>query len=661
MTTFKTVKITKGVIFAWLCLLSCLWTSGSFSQSILDQEVFMNAQNDQEMMALSKQKFAKNLYSNPDSARIYGFVYVFLAEKSNNAITLADAFQLVGISHDIQGTADSAIFYYNKSFDLFSSEKDSLYMSMILSNIGLTYQKQGDYEKAADQFYKSLNIKESLLKNGNHPAEKLMIGNVYDNLGTLSANRKQPDRSYQYYLKAKSAHKQVNDLAGIARVSNNLASYHINQSGYDSAIYYYKEALESFQNTNNQMGISIIYNNLAHVQLVNLQNPDSAIYYYEKSLPIRLAMNDKKGEALIKINLADAYLQKGRILDARTLAEDGKKLAADLNMKPELADAYSRLADVYQKLGNFQAAFENQKAFTEIKMELTDEQREKTIEELNTQYEVAKKEQSIAELELSNKEKQLENIQQRQQRNIFLFTAIFLLLMGILVFIQYLQKKKTNRLLEEKNDLISKALEEKSILMKEIHHRVKNNLQLISSLLNLQSKSIDDQMALQAINEGKSRVRSMALIHQDLYHTDKFTTVNVQQYFQKLCKELFQTYNINADRINLFLEIKDIELDVDTLVPLGLIVNELITNSLKYAFPDEKGGFLKVSLQEIKNQLVLNIMDNGVGFDPQNIRDNSFGQNLVKSLVNQLDGEMILLNNGGTNIEIILKEFSGSK
>jgi two-component sensor histidine kinase len=103
------------------------------------------------------------------------------------------------------------------------------------------------------------------------------------------------------------------------------------------------------------------------------------------------------------------------------------------------------------------------------------------------------------------------------------------------------------------------------------------------------------------------------------------------------------------------------ELDVDTLVPLGLIVNELITNSLKYAFPDEKGGFLKVSLQEIKNQLVLNIMDNGVGFDPQNIRDNSFGQNLVKSLVNQLDGEMILLNNGGTNIEIILKEFSGSK
>lgn len=659
MARFDIAKPGKISAFALTFLLLFRWSPEAHSQSVLDQEVFRKAQNDNERMAISKQKFAQNLYSKPDSARVYGFAYVALAEKSENAITLADAFQLVGISHDIQGKADSAIYYYNRSLDLFSSEKDSLYMSMILSNMGLTYQKQGDYEKAANHFFQSLNIKESLLKSGKHPAEKLMIGSVFDNLGTLFANRKQPDRSYQYYLQAKSAHKQVNDLSGIARVSTNLASYHTNQSNFDSAIVYYMEALESFRSTNNQMGISIVYNNLANIQLANLQNPDSAIYYYEKSLPIRLGMKDRKGEALIKINLADAYAQKGRFAEARNLAEEGKKIAAELSMKPELADAYMRLAEIYRHLGNFQQAFENQKAFTNTKMELTNEQREKAIEELNTQYEVAKKEQSIAELELSNKEKELENIQQRQQRNLFLFIAIVLLVSAIFILFQFFQKQKTNRLLADKNDLISKALEEKNILMKEIHHRVKNNLQLISSLLNLQSKSIDDKMALQAINEGKSRVRSMALIHQDLYQTDRFTTVNVQQYFQKLCNELFQTYNINADRISLQLEIENIELDVDTLVPLGLIFNELITNSLKYAFPEETKGQLKISLKETNGELVLNIKDNGIGYDPEKVRDNSFGQNLVRSLVNQLEGEMKIQAQEGTNIEIILRELKG--
>ena len=140
--------------------------------------------------------------------------------------------------------------------------------------------------------------------------------------------------------------------------------------------------------------------------------------------------------------------------------------------------------------------------------------------------------------------------------------------------------------IEQKNSIISKALDEKEILLKEIHHRVKNNLHFISALLGLQTDHVSDQVALDALQEGQDRVQSMALIHQDLYQRDDLTSVNVKDYFIKLTEGLFDSYNIHTDDITLQLDIANLDLDVDTVVPIGLIVNELVSNCLKYAFSD---------------------------------------------------------------------------
>jgi len=215
----------------------------------------------------------------------------------------------------------------------------------------------------------------------------------------------------------------------------------------------------------------------------------------------------------------------------------------------------------------------------------------------------------------------------------------------------YKQEFEKNK--ELLNKVINKALTEKDILLREIHHRVKNNLQLVSSMLTLQGRSIDDEVAQQAIIEGQSRVRSMALIHQDLYHKENLVGISVRDYITRLTQELYATYKIQDRNISLVMDIDLIELDIDIMIPLGLIINELLTNSLKYAFPNGRSGSLSVQLKEIDQLIHLTVEDDGIGYDISEVRGNSFGTTLIHSLTAQLEGELISSSSDGTRTEIV--------
>jgi len=227
--------------------------------------------------------------------------------------------------------------------------------------------------------------------------------------------------------------------------------------------------------------------------------------------------------------------------------------------------------------------------------------------------------------------------------------------LGLISLLSFFLFRLFKRVTSQK-EVITKALSEKDLLLREIHHRVKNNLQLVSSLLTLQGRGIDDETARQAINEGKSRVRSMALIHQDLYNKDNLTGIGVKVYLEKLTQELFDTYRIDKNRISLSMDVQDIELDVDVLVPLGLIINELITNSLKYAWKGDQTGKLSVSLVKSQGNHELIISDDGIGYDLSQVRDNSFGGTLITALTEQLEGTMKISSDGGTEVSIIIPD-----
>ena len=199
-------------------------------------------------------------------------------------------------------------------------------------------------------------------------------------------------------------------------------------------------------------------------------------------------------------------------------------------------------------------------------------------------------------------------------------------------------------------------MEEKELLLKEIHHRVKNNLNVISSLLNLQSKYIKDKAALEVFKESQRRARSMALIHKMLYQSVDLKCINFGEYIETLTEELFRTY-ATGDNIHLKMDVGDILLDTNTAVPLGLIVNELVSNSLKHAFPDNRVGRISVEFNK-NNQYNFSVSDNGVGLpaDFDYRKANSLGMRLVNTLVDQIHATMIVHQENGTCFKIKFSE-----
>jgi two-component sensor histidine kinase/CheY-like chemotaxis protein len=208
--------------------------------------------------------------------------------------------------------------------------------------------------------------------------------------------------------------------------------------------------------------------------------------------------------------------------------------------------------------------------------------------------------------------------------------------------------------------LIRGALKEKEVLLKEVHHRVKNNLQVISSLLKLQSQQIKDEETLEMFNDSRNRVRSMALIHEKLYRSKDLASIDLNGYIQDLIGGLFQSYGVRSKNIILKKDVERIALGVETAIPCGLIINELISNALKHAFPGDRKGEINITLQRLDDDKIkLTVSDNGIGIpekiDMGNIE--SLGLRLVRILSeDQLKGKLNLDRTNGTLFQI---EFGG--
>lgn len=209
----------------------------------------------------------------------------------------------------------------------------------------------------------------------------------------------------------------------------------------------------------------------------------------------------------------------------------------------------------------------------------------------------------------------------------------------------------TERVLAEEK--IQKSLEEKELLLKEIHHRVKNNMQIVSSLLNLQSRYIDDADAYDVFKESQNRVKSMALVHEKLYRSTDLASVNFGEYVRSLSKELLISYGSRSNNVSIKTDLDDVFLNADTAIPCGLIVTEIISNSIKYAF-DGKGGEISVALHSYNGGFEILIGDNGVGIPEDMDLENTetLGLLLINSLTSQIDGEVELLREGGTSFRI---------
>ncbi len=353
---------------------------------------------------------------------------------------------------------------------------------------------------------------------------------------------------------------------------------------------------------------------------------------------------------------AKYYLVKAKINLKRKKYEQAgkdlifaKKIIRLIHNLPYEIEYYKILSSLEKQKKNYEKSLILNDIYHSLSDSLYKFKSKQLILDIEEKYNAEEKQKQIELLEANNALFENRIKQAKLEKYLLLGGVGTVLLFLLFLGITYLKVK-------EKNSIIEKALQQKDFLLKEIHHRVKNNLQLITSLLNLQSKYIKDEKAKEVSLDGKNRVRAMSLIHQFLYKKNDLVNMELGEYFEKLVNELFEAYQVSEDRIKVNYDIDKVEIDIDRVIPLGLIFNELITNILKYAFPDGKTGEIDIRLKRVRNDIVFEINDNGVGFKSETDVDdeNSFGFTLIEALLQKWNGKFEIDSFNGTHAKIII-------
>jgi len=553
-------------------------------------------EEDTSKLLLIKENLNDTVYASPSESLMIAEAYDSLAQEINDSTLLVDALVLKGMA-----------YYVN-----------------------------ADYDNSIESYIEALNLK----KHFDKPSE---IARVYNNLATTYQVGQDLDNSIKYFRQALDIYKEERDSLWIANTSGNLGLLLLNNKKLEEAEPLINTALDYYVITGNK-----VYEGFTRLNLANLQvekgDYKKSISSYEQSLRlvpesinpvVSLAANSGIGVAYSRLNdykNGEKYLQLGL----------AKSEAVGYNEQTIVC--HDELSQLYENSGNYKLAHKHQKQYIIIKDSVfTKEQDDKMIEAL-TKYESDIKEQKIA---LLNAEQKVADAKLAGSKNLLLVLSIGLLVLcGLLYWLYKL------------NQANKKAATEKDTLLREIHHRVKNNLQVISALLTLQSKYVKEDTAIEALKEGQDRVHSMALIHKDLYQHDNLKGVNTKDYLEKLIQNLISSYNISEEKVRLELDIESIWLDVDTMIPLGLMINELVSNALKHAFKVPNNGLLKISLKEIHDELHLAVSDTGPGLDNTSIESKGgFGKSLIRSFSKKLNADISYKNNNGLSVEMKIKEY----
>lgn len=325
---------------------------------------------------------------------------------------------------------------------------------------------------------------------------------------------------------------------------------------------------------------------------------------------------------------------------------------------PLMREAYAMKAKVDSAQGDFRAAFADYKRYHQLTDSISGIEKTKEMTRLQVQYETEKKNRNI---DLLTKQSQLQQAQLKQaamMRNVTFGSILLLLVIVALLFNQYRIKQRSNRAINNKNLALQHLVDEKEWLLKEVHHRVKNNLQTIVSLLESQSAYLHSE-AYQAIQESQHRIHSMSLIHQKLYQADNLAAIDLSTYLPELTNYLRSSFDV-GQRISFHFDIIPVELDVSRAIPVGLIVNEIITNAIKYAFPPgHQDNTISITVRkENTSDIELTVADNGVGIpaDFDISKSRSLGMRLMMGLTDDLNGEFSIRSKNGTTVQIRFPE-----
>ncbi|HRK81621.1 MAG TPA: histidine kinase dimerization/phosphoacceptor domain -containing protein [Saprospiraceae bacterium] len=626
------------------------------------------------------------LYLNSDLEKSlqYAHQVAGLSKKTGNRLALATVYKDLGVIHLIGSAYDSSQYYSRlglREYDVLLTKSSGEELEKVREGYAGTISNLGNWHYYQSALDSAVVYHRQAVELGRKWGADKPAANSLSTLAYIYLDQSQYEQAIEMHLEALRIFEKLDNQDGISRSWQGIGEINCEYlNKCKTALDYFRKALKIKQKTGSERGMGYVFR-LIGGAYDKLEMIDSAYFYYQKTIATAEKLNDKR-------LLIDGYSAIVSIAEAVGMPEQEQleinlkyiALAEEIGREDGLFVGYSNLGNMYRNKGAYDKAVEYyQKAalsaesqknygFLEklylkqyeiFKTKLRDESKAlaaleaylvnhdsvsnaakfQAVEDISTRYETEKKEALIAEQQ---------EAMHRDRIRFRVITGILVVavLIGALLLGLTRQLRKRNR--------------EKEFLIKEIHHRVKNNLQVLSSLLHLQSRHIQDEAALDAVREGQNRVDAMSLIHQKLYMGDNLAAVDMRDYLHNLGDTLLDAFGLEDDRVRIVCHVEALRLDVDTAIPLGLIVNELVTNSLKYAFPGGRQGVVEISLWKNEaDKLCLKVADDGVGqADAPALKNStSFGTGLVEILSKKLKGKAQVLHENGYATLIEMEQF----
>jgi two-component sensor histidine kinase len=481
--------------------------------------------------------------------------------------------------------------------------------------------------------------------------DKISFYDIYSNLGL----HRQAMKDYIYENKGKI---EENDYYGLADYHNSIGKYLLLDKSTSTALSNFSKANGYIDVYLNDMSTVKTESEIIQANMLkgvidgNIGKCYAQMGQYDKAIPyletsIATIEENNIGRTSDEVNenvlvLAESHLRMGRL----KVAKEYLDIDFELSKTNHIIKKNRLYASYYDRIGDYEKLAFYLKRNVRIQDSL--EVNESVIKRQQIAAIIA--EENLEDSRRMIDRQKLEMEQTRgemaamDERSNLVFISLIFTLLGFagLVF-AYLKSIKNQRLIAEQKHIIENALVEKDSLLKEIHHRVKNNLQMVSSLLSLQTKNTRSKAAIEALEEGKSRVKAMALIHQKLYQNDDLSVIEMQGYIESLVNSVQSVFKKGGHNINITIDAEGVELDIDRAIPFGLILNELVSNSFKYAFPeDSENGKIYIHLRKNGDQGFFEYTDNGVGLpeDSEDRANSSMGIRLMNRLVNQLQSTL---------------------
>ena len=509
------------------------------------------------------------------------------------------------------------------------------YLGSLYNELALRQRLQAKYFEAIDNYLHALeydNVKKSY---------------TYSNLAKIYRDMSDYENQLHYAELGRQVaiEEKVWNVRITCRLDIGRALYRMGK--LDTAEMYILETLPIIEDSNVKVRVLIANEYLSRIYFDTEQ--------WEKLAALETSMDDYEDgifHAVYYAFLGHSFFKRGKYKIAKKLCERAYK-AGHPRLKPHWTRAACGcLMDVYAESGQHELALARAKDVMYIDSITNSLERIMNISKAVTKKDLKQQEEFLA-LEQAKEAQKVELRLFRTQ----LISAFSILFFFIGLYAYYKLREKNNKIASQ-NQIIKKSLAEKNILLREIHHRVKNNLQVISSLFSMQMRHVEDDISKRILSDGKNRVRSIALIHQSLYQTDNISEVSFKKYVDDLTDNLFSTFEINHHSISLELDIDDVQLDLETMISLGLILNELLSNCFKHAFQEGEKGSISVKLDEVDNQLILNVTDNGKGMNHKQFdKKSSFGNKLVKAFSKKLKADLKVDTTNGTSITMTINKY----